>query len=1235
MSLDLGTINYKVNADTTGMDASYQAAEHMAEGMNDAAKATENLERKSEGAAEAARKNSKEVDKAAQSAKNLGNIGRQAGFQLQDVVVQLQSGTNAAIVFSQQGSQLLSVFHPLLGLAASLGGVLAGVLLSSLMSNSKALSEMSDNTKELIKDLNNLSDAQKGIVNAGLSYSIADQTKKYNEQTKEIEKQTAAIKVLQDQQGKKAFRVVDSGFGMPGAVQEFTVDNTEKIAEATKQLTAVEIERIQTLKQIQALQDPSGSQKKILALTDEAALIGETGRAYWEIKAAQEGITGAAMKQYVAVGMLSDQKKADLKASQDAASEAERERKKAEEDEKRRAEQATRNEERRRDSIKKMTKQLQRENDLFNVNSKAAQVEYDILHGLIPVVDGLAGAEAQRLLIQARRNDILNDEIDLAKQLDAEIDRRLEKEKKAADEAAKIAKEQADDIKRSITDGLMRGFESGKGIAENFRKTTENIFKTMVLRPSIEFAADKLTGALSGVLGKITGAVASMGGGGAGGLLASAAPYAGIGLAVGAGIISSWNKKQDEKFLKMTAEYKQGNQNLVNVLGDGLKKSEAINNGINLLERNSSNALDVNHDMLATLIDIRQGIGGIAAGFSRTLTGSGDYKAMGITEGSGTSGAVKSALGVGAAVLTGGISLVGNLLGGQVGGFVDGVINTVASAVYSKKKKVIDSGIEIIGGSLGDLLEGATLQAFNYADVKTTKKIFGVTTSAKKNRKREDLDAAFEAQISGVFENAGKALKQASGIFEINFDSYVDRLQIKAQDLSLKGLTGDALIKEIESFFGATMDNWAETLLGGTNVLVDLQKAGESSFDAILRLSTQTSEFSDYAKKLSLNFNETGVAAVYASDHIADLSGGFDKLTAGLDIYYDKFFDDSEKLASSGSKITEFFNSLNVAVPTTRDEFKLLVQSLDLTNEAQQKQFASLIQVAGAVDQYIDAQEKFRQKQKEAARELAQETYSGLERAVNAQKKIIDAQITTVNKSLDSSRAVYGALNNTLNGLIIDSDRTREATRRQAQNSLNDMLTDARRGILPNIDKLNQSLSVISQPSEDLYSTFQDYAKDFYATAGTIKELQDAAGKQVGTDEKSLAELERQVAQYDEMLAWAKRQVDAINGVDISVMSVSSALYAFASAVGVQPQTQDQIMAALAANSAVPIDPNSPQAQQAQQAQAQSDAIANMNKEFNDFMRSAMIALNDNTYKINRVVEDWQANGMPPEREEI
>ena len=119
------------------------------------------------------------------------------------------------------------------------------------------------------------------------------------------------------------------------------------------------------------------------------------------------------------------------------------------------------------------------------------------------------------------------------------------------------------------------------------------------------------------------------------------------------------------------------------------------------------------------------------------------------------------------------------------------------------------------------------------------------------------------------------------------------------------------------------------------------------------------------------------------------------------------------------------------------------------------------------------------------------------------------------------------------------------------------------------------------------------------------------------------------------MLAWAKRQVDAINGVDISVMSVSSALYAFASAVGVQPQTQDQIMAALAANSAVPIDPNSPQAQQAQQAQAQSDAIANMNKEFNDFMRSAMIALNDNTYKINRVVEDWQANGMPPEREEI
>ena len=49
-----------------------------------------------------------------------------------------------------------------------------------------------------------------------------------------------------------------------------------------------------------------------------------------------------------------------------------------------------------------------------------------------------------------------------------------------------------------INDGLMRGFESGKGIIENFRDTVENVFKTMVLRPVLDIATEQLSKQISG-----------------------------------------------------------------------------------------------------------------------------------------------------------------------------------------------------------------------------------------------------------------------------------------------------------------------------------------------------------------------------------------------------------------------------------------------------------------------------------------------------------------------------------------------------------------------------------------------------------------------------------------------------------------------------------------------------------------------------------------------------------------
>jgi len=77
--------------------------------------------------------------------------------------------------------------------------------------------------------------------------------------------------------------------------------------------------------------------------------------------------------------------------------------------------------------------------------------------------------------------------------------------KKAADEWQKTAEH----IESSITDALMRGFESGKDFAANLRDTVVNMFKTMVLRPIVSAIVSPVAGVLTGAMGVSTAANAA------------------------------------------------------------------------------------------------------------------------------------------------------------------------------------------------------------------------------------------------------------------------------------------------------------------------------------------------------------------------------------------------------------------------------------------------------------------------------------------------------------------------------------------------------------------------------------------------------------------------------------------------------------------------------------------------------------------------------------------------------
>lgn len=78
---------------------------------------------------------------------NWKNSMQQAGYQVQDFIIQVQGGQSALVAFSQQGSQLAGAFGPggaVLGSVIAISSVIAGALITSLNGGKNAMEALKD-----------------------------------------------------------------------------------------------------------------------------------------------------------------------------------------------------------------------------------------------------------------------------------------------------------------------------------------------------------------------------------------------------------------------------------------------------------------------------------------------------------------------------------------------------------------------------------------------------------------------------------------------------------------------------------------------------------------------------------------------------------------------------------------------------------------------------------------------------------------------------------------------------------------------------------------------------------------------------------------------------------------------------------------------------------------------------------------------------------------------------------
>ena len=118
---------------------------------------------------------------------------------------------------------------------------------------------------------------------------------------------------------------------------------------------------------------------------------------------------------------------------------------------------------------------------------------------------------------QSQLLDLLDQEVAARRRIAAAKDLVDGKQEaaKAAKDATREWRRAAEDIEKSLTDALLRGFESGKDFGQNLIDTLQNMFSTLVLRPVIQAVINPVAATLTGALGLPGAASAGQSGQGA------------------------------------------------------------------------------------------------------------------------------------------------------------------------------------------------------------------------------------------------------------------------------------------------------------------------------------------------------------------------------------------------------------------------------------------------------------------------------------------------------------------------------------------------------------------------------------------------------------------------------------------------------------------------------------------------------------------------------------------------
>lgn len=431
---------------------------------------------------------------------------------------------------------------------------------------------------------------------------------------------------------------------------------------------------------------------------------------------------------------------------------------------------------------------------------------------------------------------------------------------------------------------------------------------------------------------------------------------------------------------------------------------------------------------------------------------------------------------------------------------------------------------------------------------------WGDFTQNSKAREQIAIDR-YSTILDSVESGWGDFVRGFTGSFD-QFPAYLQSIVQAMQQFSDAG-------SDVTRVFGEQVNSIKE--------FERFAKSGETSAAAFQRLYGIFQITNRVLESLGKSAEGANLATADLRESFVRLAGGMEQLQGYISEYYNGFYTEAERTAVVMADLQKEFDKYGATVPATREEWRKLMESLDLSTESGQQAAVKLYQLQGAFLSVTESIDDVHAKQKQAAEESARAQIEVAEEAArlqqesaeNAARAVEDARQQVeeaYNREADAIRSTIDRLEDFIkqirkfrDDLYLDQNLSPLSKYDQymyARSKFDDVRNRAMAGDPEALEQLEQSSRDFLEYSRAYNANNGQYQQDFDLVQSVLNSTESVAVQQLNTAKAQLNALNQMVSGILQVNESVMSLSQAITNYNSAMMALQTAKAGTASGVG-------------------------------------------------------------------------------------